>query len=67
MVKGELEYAVRHALLRFDKWNNVTGYVPLFSSYYYEICSIIEDAVKIGSKIAIYGKNADLEELDEDK
>jgi len=64
MQKGQLDYAARKALDRFDEWNDCTGTIIKFSSYYYELCGIISDAVKIGAKIAIYGKDADLLDLD---
>lgn len=63
MNKGELNYAIRQALNNFDKWNDVTGAFIKGTSYYYEIQSIIEDSVKIGSKIACEGMNADLSEI----
>lgn len=63
MTRGELEYAVRQALNNLDKWNDITGYLQKGTSYYYEIQGVIEDAVKIGSKIAIEGINADLSDI----
>ncbi len=48
MQKGQVDYAKRRALELFDAWNNVTGFPEKFTSYYYEISSIIEDAVEIG-------------------
>lgn len=38
-----------------DKWNDSTGVFPNDSGYYYEIQSVIEDAVHIGIQMAIYG------------
>lgn len=64
MNKGEVEYAKRMAFNKFDEWNDITGYFEKGTSYYYEIQAIIEDVVKIGIKISIYGINADLENLD---
>jgi len=49
---GEIEYAKRRALNLFDKWNDVTGFVPKFASYYYEIQSCIEAAVDCGAQVA---------------
>lgn len=49
---GELEFAKRRALNLFDKWNDVTGFVPKFTSYYYELQSCIEDAVDCGAQVA---------------
>lgn len=38
---GHEEYAIRKALNMFDEWNDITGVVPKFSGYYYEIQSCI--------------------------
>jgi hypothetical protein len=53
MNRGELSYAKRKALDVFDEWNDVTGVVEKFSSYYYEMCAVIDDAVSIGSMVAL--------------
>jgi hypothetical protein len=53
MQKGQSEYAKRKALEVFDIWNDVTGCFPKFTSYYYEICGVIEDAAEIGSMVAL--------------
>jgi len=53
MQKGQKEYAQRKALELFDAWNDVTGCFPKFTSYYYEICAVINDAVEIGSMVAL--------------
>jgi len=53
MQKGQKEYAQRKALELFDAWNDVTGCFPKFTGYYYEICSVINDAVEIGSMVAL--------------
>ena len=63
MNKGELEYAIRQALNSFDKWNDVTGLFQKGEAYYYEVQGCIEDAVKIGAKIACEGINTDLSEI----
>ena len=60
---GELEYAIRKAKNHFDEWNDVTGVPVKGCSWYYEILSLIEDAVKIGVKVAIMGFDADLSEI----
>lgn len=65
ITSGELDYAIRMALNKFDEWNNVTGYFPKCTGYYYEIQSVIEDAVKIGAKITTQGVDADLTDLDD--
>ena len=53
MQKGQLDYAKRRALELFDAWNDVTGFIPKFTSYYYELCAVIEDAVEVGSMVAL--------------
>ena len=60
MTKGEMYYAIRIALNNLDKWNDITRYFSKNSMYYYEIQGIIEDAVRIGSKVACEGMDADL-------
>jgi hypothetical protein len=64
MNKGELTYAIRMAQNNFDEWNDATECFSKDSSYYYEALATIEDAVKIGAKVATYGMEADLENLD---
>jgi hypothetical protein len=64
MKKEEVNFATRQALLRFDEWNDVTGYFEDATGYYSEIIGVIEDAVKIGIKVALYGIKADLNDLD---
>lgn len=49
--KGELEFATRRALNIFDRWNDVTGFVPKFTGYYYELQGVIEDAVHCGAQV----------------
>lgn len=51
--KGEIGFAIRRALNIFDKWNDCTGVVPKFSSYYYEMQGCIEDAVRCGVQVAV--------------
>lgn len=58
--KGEIDFAKRRALNIFDKWNDVTGYVPKFCGYYYEIQKVIEDAVECGVQVGV-GVNEPLE------
>ena len=50
MNKGEIESAIRRALNIFDEWVDVTGVVQKHTSYYYEMQSIIEDAVHCGAQ-----------------
>ena len=52
MTKGELESAIRRALNLLDAWNDVTGVVQKHSSYYYELQSVVEDAVHCGAQQA---------------
>ena len=56
MTKGKVEKAERIALNEFDKWNDITGFVQEDTGYYYEIQSIIKDAVHIGIQMSINGK-----------
>jgi hypothetical protein len=37
----------------FDKWNDVTGFVVKGTSYYYEILSVMEDALTAARREAI--------------
>lgn len=53
MQKGQHEYATRKAYELFDAWNDVTGVFPKFTGYYYEILGVIEDAVRVGSMVAL--------------
>jgi hypothetical protein len=52
MKKGELDGAIRRALNVFDEWNDVTGTITKYSSNYYEIQAVIEDAVHCGAQAA---------------
>lgn len=63
MNRGELAYAIRKALNNFDTWNDSTGCFTKGTSYYYECQSVIEDAVKIGAKVACEGIEADLSDI----
>ena len=56
MKLGKVEYAERQALRFFDDWVDVTGFVTEGCSYYYELISIVEDAVHCGIQTALYGK-----------
>lgn len=53
MTSGELDSAERRALNLFDKWNHVTGFVIPHTGYYYELQSIIKDAVHCGAQQAV--------------
>lgn len=52
MTNGEMEDAKRRALNLFDNWNDVAGGVHKGSSLYYELQSVIEDAVHCGAQAA---------------
>ncbi len=49
---GRLEQAKRFALMNYDHWNEVTGFPTPHTGYYYEIASLIEDAVEFGFGVA---------------
>lgn len=63
MTQGELDYAIRQALNNFDNWNDVTGALAKGSGWYYEAQACIEDAVRIGAKVACEGIKADLGDI----
>lgn len=52
MKTGEISDAKRWALDRFDEWVDITGVVSRGEGYYYELQSVIEDAVEIGAGLA---------------
>jgi hypothetical protein len=52
MTRGQIKDAERRALNLFDKWNDVTGFVQKNTGYYYELQSVIEDAVHCGAQAA---------------
>ncbi len=53
MTKGSIADAERRALNELDKWNDVTGAIQQGSGWYYELQSVIEDAVHIGIQMAL--------------
>ena len=53
MQLGEVESAERRALNLFDEWNDITGFVTEHTGYYYELQSIIKDAVHCGIQQAL--------------
>lgn len=63
MKVGEVESAERRALNLFDKWNDVTGYVPKHCGYYYELQAVIKDSVHCGIQQALN----DFKTLDSEK
>lgn len=63
MTEGELDFAIRRALNIFDAWNDVTGVIKKFSSYYYELQGVIEDAVHCGAQQA----TGDFKELESEE
>ena len=52
MTRGELDSAIRRALNLFDAWIDVTGFVAKRTGYYYELQSVITDAVHCGAQAA---------------
>ena len=54
ITRGEMDFAKRRALNIFDAWNDCTGVVEKFSSYYYEIQGVVEDAVECGAQAACH-------------
>ena len=53
MTVGELDGAIRRALNVFDEWNDVAGLIPKNCGTYYEMQSVIEDAVHCGAQAAL--------------
>lgn len=45
---GKEEQAIRLAHNLFDEWLDITGLVAKHTSYYYELQSLLKDAVRIG-------------------
>ena len=56
--KGRIDNAVRRAFNVFDEWNSITGFVIEHTSYYYEIQSVLEDAVHCGIQAVFDVKKA---------
>jgi hypothetical protein len=48
MTLKQMEDAKIRALTIFDQWNDVTGAVAKNTGWYYELQSVIEDAVECG-------------------
>lgn len=55
MTRGEMDYAIRQALNNLDEWLEVTGIVDKGTGYYYEMQAVVEQATRIGAKIACEG------------
>mgnify|MGYP003437380168 FL=1 len=53
---GKVKDAERFGLNCLDKWNDVTGAVAKNSGWYYELQSVIEDAVHVGIHMALFGE-----------
>ena len=49
---GQLEDARRRALNILETWIDATGVIPKDSGYYYELQSVIGDAVECGAQAA---------------
>jgi hypothetical protein len=56
----QLEIAQEAARVEFNKWNEITGVFHEYSSYLWEIKSLLEDAAEIGYRI---GKGEPLETI----
>jgi uncharacterized heparinase superfamily protein len=52
MTQGELDDATRRALNLLDNWLEVTGCIVKGCTWYYELQSVIEDAVHCGAQAA---------------
>lgn len=50
--QGRVEQAKRFAMMNFDHWNDITGFVDPHTGYYYEIEKLINDAVEFGFGVA---------------
>lgn len=50
---GEIESAERRALNMLDRWLEVAGLVEKHTGYYYELQSVIKDAVHCGIQQAV--------------
>lgn len=50
MTRGQLDNAVRRALNILDRWNDCTGAVHKESSWYWELQSVVTDAVHCGAQ-----------------
>lgn len=53
MTQGEMKDAQRRALNILGKWIEVTGAMQVGTSWYYELQSIVEDAVHCGAQAAL--------------
>ena len=58
--KWALDKAKSYAMVAFDEWNDVTGFVIPGVSYYCEIIGLLNDAVEYGFGIA---NGATIEEI----
>jgi hypothetical protein len=67
MTQGQKDYANRKALEVLDAWLEVTGAIHKHTGWYYELQSIIEDAVDIGAKTALGIEVKVSDYLDNDK
>lgn len=48
--KGRRQFAQRRAHNILDKWLEATGVITIHSGYYYELLSILDDAVECGAQ-----------------
>jgi hypothetical protein len=64
VTRGELDFAIRRAMNILDQWIDATGVIDPRTSYYYELQSVVEDAVHCGAQ----AETKDFEKLEcEDK
>lgn len=56
LIRGRVDYAVRIAHNELDKWNDTANIVEKHTGSYYELQSVVEEAVHIGIQVALYGK-----------
>ena len=52
-VKPGIDSAISRALTNLDKWNDVAGAVEKYTGHYYELQSVIVDAVHYGFQRAL--------------
>lgn len=52
ITEGRLNDAIRRALNILDGWNDVAGAVEKHTGTYYELQSVVEDAVRCGAQAA---------------
>ena len=66
MNEKEIAFIRNKATKMFNDWCDAVGVIMPNTSYYYEVLSIIESAVKISAKIANEGIDADITKFTEE-